>query len=99
MEPERPSATTARSSVTFLDEATGPAISGVARHPNRREFWHARPRLIRHLAPFPTGGRCIVLSEGGADPSGNKAALGLACIGQSIARKMDAASQGGVEDF
>jgi hypothetical protein len=32
MEPERPSATTARSSVTFLDEATGPDISGVARH-------------------------------------------------------------------
>jgi hypothetical protein len=30
MKPERPSATTARSSVTFLDEATGPAISGVA---------------------------------------------------------------------
>jgi hypothetical protein len=31
MEPERPPTTSARSSATFLDEATGPAIRAVAR--------------------------------------------------------------------
>jgi hypothetical protein len=64
----------------------------------RGEFGHTRSGLIGHLAPLLGRGSGIVLREGGADPGGDDAALGLAGIGQGIAHEVHAATlPGGAE--
>ena len=56
------------------------------------EFGHAGPGLIGDVTPLLAGGGGIVLGEGGADPGGDDAALGLAGVGQGVAHEMDAAA-------
>ena len=62
------------------------------------EFWNPWPGLIGNLAPLLAGGFGIVLGEGGADPGGDDAPLGLAGIGQRVAHEMNpTALPGGAE--
>ena len=64
------------------------------------QLGHARPGLIGDVTPLLAGGGGIVLSEGGADPGGDDATLGLAGVGQGVAHEMDAtALPGGAKHF
>ena len=44
------------------------------------EFWDAWPGLIGDVSPLLAGGFGVVLGEGGADPGGDDAPLGLAAV-------------------
>ena len=62
----------------------------------RGQFGHTGPRLIGDITPLLASGGRIVLSERGADPGRDDAALGLARVGHGITHEMD---PGAVELF
>src|SRR5579864_8673562 len=54
------------------------------------QFRHAWPGLVCDLAPLLSSRRRVVLGEGGADPGGDDAPLGLAGIGERVAHEVHA---------
>ena len=60
-----------------------------------RQPGHAWPGLIGDLTPLLAGGLGVVLGEGGADPRGDDAALGLTGIGPPFVRKAEGPGLGG----
>src|SRR5712671_1207940 len=57
-----------------------------------RQFGDARPVLVGDLAPLLSSRRRVVLGEGGADPGGDDAPLGLTGIGERVTHEVYAAA-------